>query len=342
MSRRSTYAVSAGLILAAALSIFGNQLAAPGAQVKGLRRLDFDRANGALTVQAEGASLSEILRQLKQQHRVEVVAPGMVERAVTLNVTNAPLPDVLRRLLPYGTRFHFIVGDADFRLPASTGDKKPGRVEPKPRDLPTKDKTRPTPIDPSAPGKLPPEKVRPGKTDGERGAKPSPKDVRPPEGPKRPRTPEPERGRYARLNLLMRRGGGVEVVRFLRLEGTLIEPTLISGELAYAAFVGGRVVAVGTVQDPLGVRSYREDYGHSADQAETGAFVISLPERFLDRGTLGQTVVRFFYLSESAPRDQPLTPQTFEKFRQYLKPAGEVGARALLKAFDARYARGRA
>jgi hypothetical protein len=82
-----------------------------------------------------------------------------------------------------------------------------------------------------------------------------------------------------------------------------------------------------------------KDYGHSVEQADSGTFVISLPERFLKRATLNQTVIRFFYLSETAPRTEPLTPETFPKLRQYLKPAGEIGPRQLIAAFGQRYER---
>ncbi|HEV8587445.1 MAG TPA: hypothetical protein VGQ72_01105 [Pyrinomonadaceae bacterium] len=325
------------VFLLALLFTINMKLPATGAQLKGIRKLDFDRSSGTVTLQAEEASLTAILSQLRDRHKIEVVVPNLTDRPVTVDIVKAPLPEVLRRILPYGSRFHFVIGEGDISLAGNSGQKKPGRAEVKPRGFPTKDKTPPSAN--AGPAKLAPERVVLSQTNGARGTKLAPQDSRPETKIKEPRKPVADAHSYARLNLLIKRQGGIEIVRFMEVEGTYNPPTTINGEFIYAAFVGGQVVFVGSIQDPLGVRSYLQDYGHSAEQADSGTFVISLPERFLNRTTLNQSVIRFFYLAETAPRTELLTPQTFPKLRQYLKPAGEIGPRELIAAFGRRYER---
>jgi hypothetical protein len=337
MDKRLLTLLVTSLVLAGTLLLI-NLAPSTGAQGR-LRQLDFNRDSGTLTLRAEDVSLVAILKQLKEKEGIEVVVPNLTDRKVSANVTNASLPEVLRQILPYGTRFHFTVREAELRLPAHTGNKKPGYVQPKPRNVPTKDKTRPLPDALRTQVKVEPEKVATIQTAGERGTKEKPTErVEVGKGPKQSRAPKAETDRYARLNLSITRAGKVQIVRFLEVPGTLILPTRISGELLYAAFVGNQVIAVGTVQDPLGIRSYqKDDYGHSAEQQDTGTFVISLPERFLNRGVLSRAVVRFYYLNEAAPRTIPLTPENFSKLREYLKAAGEVRGKELLEAFGRRY-----
>ena len=309
-----------------------------GAQ-RGLRKLDFNRDSGTLTLQAEGVSLVALLNQLKEKHRIEVVVPNLTDQMVSANLTNVALPEALKQILPYGTRYHFIVRDTELKLPANTGNKKPGHVELKPRNVPTKDKTRPLPDALRTRIKVEPEKVRTIQTAGERGTKEKPTErVDEAKGPKQSLPRRPETERYARLNLSITRAGRVQIIRFLEVPGRLVLPAKISGELLYAAFVGNQVIAVGTVQDPLGIRSYqKDDSGHSAEQQEIGTFLISLPQRFLDRNVLSRTAIRFFYLDDTAPRTIPLTPENFAKLRRYLKPTGEIRGKELLEALSKRY-----
>lgn len=309
-----------------------------GAQ-RGLRKLDFNRDSGTLTLQAEGVSLVAILNQLKEKHRIEVVVPNLTDRVVNANLTNVALADALKQILPYGTRFHVIARDVELRLPANTGNKKPGHVQPKPRNVPTKDKTRPLPDSLRTRVKVEPEKVRTIQTAGERGTKQKPTErVDEGKGPKQSLPRRAETERYARLNLSITRNGRVQIIRFLEVPGRLVLPTTISGELLYAASVGGQVIAIGTVQDPLGIRSYLKDQsGHSAEQQETGTFLISLPDRFLNRGVLSRAVISFFYLDGGTPRTIPLTPENFSRLRKYLKPTAEIRGKELLEALSKHY-----
>ncbi|MDQ3175370.1 MAG: hypothetical protein M3Q91_16950 [Acidobacteriota bacterium] len=337
MNKRVLSFVALTLVLGGALVLI-TLSPSTGAQT-GLRNLDFNRESGTLTLRADSVSLVAILNQLKEKHGIEVVVPNLIDQKVKANLTNVALPEALKQILPYGTRFHLIVRDAELRLPANTGHKKPGHVQPKPGNVPTKDKTRPLPDALRTRIKVEPEKVKKTQTTGERGTKMKPTErVDEGKGPKQSLPPRAETKRYVRLNLSITRDGKVKIIRFLEVTGKLVLPTMISGELVYAAFVGGQVVAVGSVQDPLGVRSYQKDeYGHSAEQQDTGTFLISLPERFLNRSVLSRAVIGFYYLDEAAPRTIPLTPENFSKLRQYLKPTAEIRGKELLEAVNKRY-----
>jgi hypothetical protein len=184
-----------------------------------------------------------------------------------------------------------------------------------------------------------PEKVAPGRTtNGNGGAKVAPTRVEiSGVGSKKPRRQPRERNRYARLNLSINRAGEVRVVRYMEVPGTLIQPTTIDGDLIYAVFADDKVVAVGSVTDPLEVHSYlQDDKGHSNERAESGTFLISLPEMFLNARTLGRTTVSFYFLSPTESLPEALTPETFISFKSYLKPTGQVGSRELAAAYARR------
>lgn len=338
MDKRVLNLVVLSLVLAGFVVLI-NLTPSTGAQ-KGLRKLDFNRDSGTLTLQAQGVSLVTILNQLQEKHRIEVVIPNLTDQTVNANLTNVALPEALKQILPYGTRFHFIVRDAELRLSANTGNKKPGYVRPKPRNQPTKDKTRPLPNALRTRIKVEPDRVAAIQTAGERGTKEKPRErVEEGKGPKQSLPRRAETERYARLNLSITRDGKVQIIRFLEVPGKLVLPTTISGELVYVALVGGQVVAVGSVQDPLGIRSYQkdDDARHSMEQQDTGTFLISLPKRFLNRSVLSRAVIAFYYLDDTVPRTISLTPANFSKVRRYLKPTDEIRGKELLEAIRKRY-----
>jgi hypothetical protein len=338
MSRRFVYGVALSLTLVAALVLINSRLQTSGAQDRGLRRLDFDPATGNLSIEADGVPLSTILGQLRAKHRIEVAVPDMTEQSITVKV-DAPLAEALARLLPGGTRFHFTAEGRELKMSGQTGDKKYGRPEPKDGRLTTKEQAPPLAADQIRVGKPAPDKVKAVRTDGRRGTKgfPTKVEIPPGVGPKKPLPTQGERDRYARLMLSINQRGDVRVLQYLEVRGTLIQPTTIDGDLVYVVSADDKVLAVGSVTDPLVVHSYlKDDKGHSNGRAESGDFVISLPEMFLDARTLGRTTISFYFLSPTESLPDALTPQTFEKFKEYLKPAGRVGGRELLAAYAKR------
>ena len=141
----------------------------------------------------------------------------------------------------------------------------------------------------------------------------------------------PEGSGYARVVLRIT-SEGVTVEGFLELEGSLVQSTTVSGELIYVAAVNGEPVAVGSMQDPLGLRSYLEDgSGHSAGSAKEAFFLISLPEEFLSQTTLERTTIVFYYLEPVGPIPSVLSPETFSRFEPHLTPIARIGGDEIIK-----------
>jgi hypothetical protein len=337
MSKLSVSAAAAILLIAAILFLIHGSMPANGTQTVQIRRVEFDKKSGNLTMQVDGVRLSELLRLLREKHGVDVVVPNLVDQKVTANILNTPLPEALKRLLPADSRFHFTTRDVEAEWAAATGPKKVGNaLSTKPKDLPKKDDGSAPP--PSGPRKLPPDQVRPGQS-SVRGSK-KPAEASWVEAPaKKERGAFREVGRYARLNLEITSAGIVQVVRFMEVGGTLRPIEAIGGEFVYAILVEGRVTAVGSMQDPLGQRSYLPESGHSEETMKSGSFLISLPERFLSEAVLNRTAIEFFYLSNSAPRTMPLTPEKFSSFKPYLKPISKIAGRELIAAYRRRTGR---
>lgn len=340
MNRRLVHLAALSLTLVTACFLIGSSLQTTTAQEKGLRRLEFDPSTGHLSLDAEGASVSAILRQLKVKHGVEVTVPNMAEQEVTVKV-DAPLSEALARLLPAGTRFHFVAAGGELKLRGQTGEKKTGHTPPKDGRLTTKDQPPTRPAGQPTRVKPAPNKVRPLQTDGRPGTKGFPTEAEVPgTGAKKLLPPTRERVGYARLNLSITRAGEVRVLRYMEVRGALVQPTTVDGDLIYTVSADGKVVAVGSVTDPLAVHSYLPDeQGHSNDRAESGTFLISLPESFLDPQKLSRTTLSFYSLSASESLPAVLTPQTFAGFKEYLKHVGKVDGQTLMAAYAKRYQR---
>lgn len=296
--------------------------------------LEIDPVTGHMTLRARDASLGEILFSLKDKYQIEVIVPYLTEQTVTARFQDIPLPDALAMILPKDSRFHFRTGDLEIPIPGITEAEKEGRGrEPKQPALPTKGKTIPLPEDQKIHIKLPPEKFEPTQTTGEAGTKlpPSEGEIPSGEGPKKAEKPVPEEARYARLRLYIDQSG-IRVEHFFEIEGSLIESTTVDGDFFYVALVGSQPVAVGSMQDPLVVRSYRKDFSHSETRAEKATFLISLPATFLDNKTLAETNILFFYLEPVGEIPQMLTPKTFPEFKEHLRQVGVVSSKELLAA----------
>lgn len=299
--------------------------------------LSVDPATGFTTLNANEAPLVEILKELREKHQVNVTVPELTDRVVTVDIENVPLPDALAAFLPRESRYRFSVAEIEIAIDSISGEKVPRRdLEPKRPDLPVKDKAKPLPDELRTAIKIPPDLVKRIETNGERGTKFAPEDVLEvplSKGPKRAINLPPEQGRYARINLHID-SDGVRVVGFLEIEGTLLEPTTVDGELIHVAMVNGTPVAVGSLQDPLGVRSYLEDNtGHSLGRDKEAFFLISLPDKFLSQSSLERTEILFFYLEPVGPIPSRLTPDTFREFDQHLRPIGSINADEILKFF---------
>lgn len=300
--------------------------------------LAVDPSTGVMTLNANEASLLGILSELKEKYRVDVIVPNLTEQTVTADIQNVPLANALATFLPSDSRFHFSA-EVEVAIRPRLGDKEPRKdLEPKDPDLLTKDRTVPLPEELKTIVKVLPDEVRAIETTGEKGTKILPEEILEVplvKEPKKPRELPPEEGRYGRL-LFGIDSEGVRVIGFLELEGSLLESATVDGEFVHVVLVDDKPRAVGSMQDPLGVRSYREDIGHSLVNEKEGTFLISLPEQFLSATILERTTILFFYLEPVGPIPLQLTPDTFPRFQEHLREIGRIEGVEVLKAFAER------
>ena len=111
---------------------------------------------------------------------------------------------------------------------------------------------------------------------------------------------------------------------FLEVEGSLVQPTNVRGELIYMVVVDGKPVAVGSQQDPLALHTAGEGHEHMYEKEEEGIFLISLPEEFLSQTTLERATIAFYYLEPVGPIPSVLTPETFSQFEPHLTPIDRI------------------
>lgn len=298
-------------------------------------RLEVNRTNGLVTLNAQNVPLSSILERLEGAG-IEVVAPEVEDRRVSVSLTNQPLPVVLARIFPPGTRYSIRGGREEIVIPGSSGDK-PGRIAPRPTDKPRKGTTTPLPpLNPGGARKARPEVEEPEIKPPPEGSKAPPRlrELPTRTGPKLPKHQRVD-GRYARLRLTMTSGGPITLQDALVLESEYVPDVGLLGEYVYALESGGRLLAVGSFRDPLERHSfYKEtDKPHGLLTGKSGDFHVSLPGSVLDPRVLGGARLVIYRLV-GAPPSPDLTLETFPKFRDALRPVQAIEGQELARSLS--------
>jgi hypothetical protein len=327
------------LFLCPVFVIFGACSEGPPADGRGdpIAELAMDREAGRITLLAREASLFEIIRRLEAEQGVRIVVPDLTnDRRVTVTLDGVPLQEGLRALIPDDIDFRFEPKELEVAIPGNTGTKqapeKPGADEP---PLPKKgdplppDQGRPKiakgePGDPSAAIRF---------TDGEEGTKVTPTRSRERvgSGAKVAIDRPPEKEQYLRLNLFMDSNNNVRLKQIHVIAGRLISPPFYNGRFIYAAYVGADLVAVGSMQDPLLVRSLGVRPGRLTTRDESGYFSISLPAQFLAKERLAKARVRFFLLDKDPVGLDRLTRESFPAVARSLDAIAEIGSDELVE-----------
>jgi len=295
---------------------------ADGSTDGGIHELYFEGTDGTLTLYAEDASVLDILRLLREKHGVDVVVPGLEDARVSVTLKQVRLDDALRRILPEGARFHFDAGEAELELEGQAEPRRGLRTE-FPSHAPPKGQAREPERDVM---KLPADKETRGRPDGD-VVKADAESIKVPlgEGPKLALDRSPEPGSHGRVGLHLGDDGTIRVTDFQRVAGELARGDRPAGSLIFAAFVGGNLVQVGSQADPFELHAYTEQGPHSHLRATEGDIRIALSDRVADPAALAETVVVLYQLDESLagdtghPLPETLTPETFERFRPYLR-----------------------
>ena len=291
--------------------------------------LDVDFETGLMTLLANEASLLGILRELNTEFQIDVIVSNLADIRVTVDIVSVPLDEGLATIIPTDSRFHFRVEGRDITIDGKSGDQIFAKQrEPAQTDLPKMGEgDRLISDDLTTEAKVPPEKVQERQTDGGRGAaKVHPEKIL--EGSLDldaivAISSLSEESAYARVVLHIT-SEVVTPTGFLEVEGSLVQPTNVRGELIYMVVVDGKPVAVGSQPDPLALHTAGEGHEHMYEKEEEGIFLISLPEEFLSQTTLERATIAFYYLEPVGPIPSVLTPETFSQFEPHLTPITRI------------------
>jgi hypothetical protein len=296
-------------------------------------QLEINKQSGLITLKGDDVPVSAILARLAEAG-IEVLAPDVPDRNVTVSMSAQTLPAVLDRIFPPGTHYWIRGGQEDRVVPGSGGDK-PGRTSARPTNAPRK----------GAPGTLPPLKQGGDKkppvetpsaaaTPPPEGGKlpPRAKDLPPRSGAKIAKPPSVVDGRYVRLHLTMSSDGKIELRDALVLEGDLVSDEGLLGEYVYSLESAGGTLATGSFADPLEQHAYLKDPDrpHEVLRAKSGEFNVSLPGSAVDARVLGAARLVFYRLT-GPPPEPGLTTESFQKMRSALRQVQVVEGAELAK-----------
>ena len=297
--------------------------------------LEVNLETGSMTLLANEASLLGILGELNTEFQIDVIVSNLADIRVTVDIDSVPLDEGLATIIPTDSRFHVRVEGRDITIDGKSGDQISARQrEPAQTDLPKMGEgDRLISDDLTTEAKVPPEKVQERQTDGGRGAaKVHPEKIL--EGSLDldaivANSLLAEESAYARLVLHIT-SEVVTPTGFLEVEGTLVQPTNVRGEIVYIASVNGVPVAVGSQSDPLDLHTAGEGHEHMYEKLEEGIFLISLPEQFLSQTTLEQTTIIFYYLEPVGPIPSVLSTDTISYFKPHLKAISRIGGEEII------------
>ncbi len=288
--------------------------------------LDVDLETGSMTLLANEASLLGILKELNTEFQIDVIVSKLADIRVTVDIDSVPFDEGLASIIPTDSRFHFRVEGRDIAIEGKLGDQIATQLESANTDLPNKDeRTRSDDLENEA--KVPPDEVR------ERQIEITRTSVFQPDEPLEvtmdldailENSPPTEESLYARV-ILHITSEVVTPTGFLEVEGSLVQPTNVKGDLIYVASVNGVPVAVGSQQDPLTLHTAGEGHEHVYEKLEEGIFLISLPEEFLSQITLERTTIIFYYLEPVGPIPSVLSTDTISYFKPHLKAISRIG-----------------
>ncbi|WP_033397981.1 STN domain-containing protein [Desulfobacter curvatus] len=95
-------------------------------------RIALNLKTDLMTIKADNASLLKIIKELNEQHEIDVVVPQLSkDRKVSVNITNMPVNEALSQLIPHDLKYYFKAKNMEIKIPGNTGDKKADAPPPK-------------------------------------------------------------------------------------------------------------------------------------------------------------------------------------------------------------------
>ncbi|MBK8099417.1 MAG: hypothetical protein IPK26_20100 [Planctomycetes bacterium] len=296
--------------------------------------VSFDAQKGALSVKVDGLTVSDVLARLQTQHGIRVTVVDLQDRKVSLDIQDKPLADALTALLGKDVRYQLDFAK-DVELPAPAG----GVQQPKPGVVPASTL-------PEMPARATPRPGMPqmGEVAPVAGATMRPAaqiqgEVIEGELPEAGNQGEvADAGTHAVLLLRLQKGQAPVVLRVIEQQGTLVVPTKLQGDWLWDLTVGGRAVAVGSLQDPHAAFPICEERPRDprlkTTRKEEAEVIVSIAvgKELLDPAVRGQAVLRMSKLTDAAGLPAEFGLDTFAAFAGKSKEVATVGAEALLQA----------
>ncbi|MBK8955285.1 MAG: hypothetical protein IPM34_06990 [Saprospiraceae bacterium] len=290
--------------------------------------IKMDWGNQTISIDAQNQPLSKVLRQMEVQEEITVQIEDFEEKQVNLTIQNQPLEAALVHLIGTEKRYLLNVGKRELVIKGVEGSKE-GR-KPTSKDglnpkYQVKDTSQVRQGDiPTVNVKKKVEEIELAESDGRSGSKRTAKEIATLKDSvfikKDKRIVQTQDGEgYVRLRFRLE-GDVIKVEKALILSGELTVPPVMVSDYIYTVEMDGKIIAIGSFQDPLEMHSYypEPEKEHELLEAKIGHFDISIPGKLVNPKKL-KSISMQFYKVEGAISTPTVEIKQFEEIQKSLK-----------------------
>ncbi|MBK8096507.1 MAG: hypothetical protein IPK26_05330 [Planctomycetes bacterium] len=297
----------------------------------------FDQKTAALSVQAQGQPLSQLLDVLHRDHGVRVTVPGLRDRKLSIAFTGQPLVPALTALLGDDQPFQLDLGSHDIELPAPVATQPMPR-QPESAQLPRMEQgsgvRADLPVRPEATAvvAVPPPGGRPLMPAGHL----IPGNPIEGDGPALDPQQDGEAKEHACLQLLVQKDGTVAFERAFAADGPVVSTPTLVGDWIWELQVGGQVLAVGSLRDPLAIQPIcadrpldprRRPVLTSLNEAR---IVLAADAQLLDPAVRGRATLRLLHVQDGLGLPTEFSLDTFAAFAGKARPLATLTGETLV------------
>lgn len=299
----------------------------------------FDGKTAALSVQAHGQPLSQLLDVLHRDHGVRVTVPGLRDRKLTIAFTGQPLVPALTALLGDDQPFQLDLGSHDVELPAPVATRpmplQPENVQ-RPRMELGSGVRAELPVRPEA------GTIAPVAAPGGRPLMPAghliPGNPIEGDGPALDPQQDAEAVQHACLQLLVRKDGSVVFERAFAADGPAVPTPTLVGDWIWELQVGGQVLAVGSLRDPLAIQPICADRPLDPrrrpvlERLDEARIVLAADAQLLDPAIRGRATLRLLEVRDGLGLPTEFSLDTFAAFAGKARPLATLTGESLVFA----------
>ena len=273
----------------------------------------YDSTSGTISIKATQMPLGEVVKRLQGAHHLDVfIDPATAAEPVSVDLTNVPVEDALRQVVPARSRFFFrptSTADVTSRVPTRfTPVVQTGRQVQKPAgsqqvapdqiralaEAPNATRTPAIRVPISRVGEMQPvAAIR--AVEGTVAQSPVAT-----YGPVAVPVQTPADDQHVRMTVRIAADGSYQPISYQRVSGNLVEPQVAQGSYIYQAYEGDRLAFVGSFQNPLEQHSYSPDNRqHLLLPAKEVFITVALPAQFSTPAVQRTATVQFSRLDEA-------------------------------------------